>query len=58
MSSPGALVSAYADRFTRLGGNILRVEAQTLRQNQRCWWVATEAGEFEAEAMVVALEPW
>jgi len=58
VSSPGALVTAYADLFTRSGGSILRGEAQTLRQSPHGWSVATDAGEIEAEAVVVALGPW
>jgi D-amino-acid dehydrogenase len=58
VSSPGALVTAYADLFTRSGGSILRGEAQTLRQTQHGWSVATDGGEIEAEAVVVALGPW
>ena len=58
VSSPGALVSAYADLFTRSGGSILRGEAQTLRQVQSGWSLVTEAGEIEAAAIVVALGPW
>jgi len=58
VSNPGALVAAYADLFTRSGGSILRGEAQTLRQSQKGWSVVTEAGEIEAECVVVALGPW
>jgi D-amino-acid dehydrogenase len=58
VSSPGALVSAYADLFTRAGGSILRGEAQTLRPSQNRWSLVTEAGEIDAEAVVVALGPW
>ena len=58
VSSPGALVTAYADLFTRSGGSILRGEAQTLRQSPHGWSVATNAGEIGAEAVVVALGPW
>jgi D-amino-acid dehydrogenase len=58
VSSPSALVSAYAELFTRSGGSILRGEAQTLRQSQNGWSVVTEAGEIESEAVVVAMGPW
>ncbi|WP_024515255.1 FAD-binding oxidoreductase [Bradyrhizobium sp. Tv2a-2] len=58
VSSPGALVSAYADLFTRSGGSILRGEAQTLRQCHNGWSVVTETGEIESEAVVVAMGPW
>jgi D-amino-acid dehydrogenase len=58
VSNPGALVTAYADLFTRSGGSIVRGEAQTLRQSRGGWSVVTEAGDMEAEAVVVALGPW
>jgi len=58
VSDPGALVSAYADLFTRSGGSILRGDAQTLSESHGIWTVATEAGPIEAEAAVVALGPW
>jgi D-amino-acid dehydrogenase len=58
VSNPGALVTAYADLFTRSGGSIVSGEAQTLRQSQSGWSVVTEAGEIEAESVVVALGPW
>jgi len=58
VSNPGALVTAYADLFTRAGGSIVRGEAQTLRQSQSGWSVVTEEGEIGAEAVVVALGPW
>jgi D-amino-acid dehydrogenase len=56
--NPGALVTAYADLFSRSGGSIVRGEAQTLRQSRNGWSLVTEAGEIEAEAAVVALGPW
>jgi len=58
VSNPGALVTAYSDLFTRAGGSIVRGEAQTLRQSQSGWSVVTEAGEIEAESVVIALGPW
>ena len=58
VSDPGALVTAYADLFTRAGGSILRGDAQTLSESHGIWTVATEAGPIEAEVTVVALGPW
>lgn len=59
VSDPGALVSAYAALFTRLGGCILRGDAQTLSENGRGGWSAfSEEGRIEAEAAVIALGPW
>jgi D-amino-acid dehydrogenase len=58
VSDPGALVSAYADLFTRSGGRILRGDAHSLATRQGGWSVVTEAGPVDAEAVVVALGPW
>jgi D-amino-acid dehydrogenase len=58
VSDPGALVSAYADLFTRSGGTLLRGDAQTLDKSRRGWSLSTQAGSLEAEAVVVALGPW
>ncbi|MET4449550.1 D-amino-acid dehydrogenase [Bradyrhizobium sp. GM2.2] len=59
VSDPGALVSAYADLFTRLGGCILRGDAQSLVQRSGGGWsILTENGRIEAEAVVIALGPW
>jgi D-amino-acid dehydrogenase len=58
ISNPGALVTAYSELFTRSGGSIVRGEAQSLRQSRNGWSVATEAGEIEAESVVIALGPW
>jgi D-amino-acid dehydrogenase len=57
-SDPGALVAAYANLFTRLGGKIVRGDAQTLIESGGGWSVATAEGLVEAEAALVALGPW
>lgn len=58
-SDPGALISAYADLFTRLGGCILRGDARSLRETGSGGWsAATQNGRIEAEAAVIALGPW
>jgi D-amino-acid dehydrogenase len=58
VSEPGALVTAYANLFTRLGGKLLRGDANTLIQSGGGWLVMTDEGRIEAEAAVVALGPW
>lgn len=56
---PGALVSAYANLFTRLGGRIIRGDAQSLvKSGSGGWSIVAEDGPMEAEAAVVALGPW
>ena len=58
VSEPGALVAAYAHLFERLGGTIVRGDAETLAQTKKSWAVRTATGRLEAEAVVVALGPW
>ena len=58
VSEPGALVTAYANLFTRLGGKLLRGDATTLVESAAGWSVMTDDGRIEAEAVVVALGPW
>jgi D-lysine oxidase len=58
ISEPGALVAAYAHLFERLGGTIVRGNAETLTQAGKGWAVTSAAGRLEAEAAVVALGPW
>jgi len=58
ISEPGALVAAYAHLFERLGGTIVRGDAETLTQTGKGWSVTSATGRLEAEAVVVALGPW
>jgi D-amino-acid dehydrogenase len=58
VSEPGALVAAYAHLFERLGGTIMRGDAETLVQTAKGWAVTSATGRLEAEAAVVALGPW
>jgi D-amino-acid dehydrogenase len=58
VSDPGALVTSYADLFKRLGGRIVRGEAQTLTESRAGWSVVVEDGRIEVETAVVALGPW
>ena len=58
VSNPGALVTAYAELFERLGGKILVGDAETLAARSSGWSVATSIGPIDAEAAVVALGPW
>jgi D-amino-acid dehydrogenase len=57
-SDPGALVTAYAELFQRLGGTVLRGDAQSLAQTATGWSVVTEGGRIDAEMAVVTLGPW
>jgi D-amino-acid dehydrogenase len=58
VSDPGALVTSYANLFKRLGGQIVRGEAQTLTESRAGWSVVVEDGRIEVETAVVALGPW
>jgi len=58
VSEPGALVTAYANLFTRLGGKLLGGDATTLVERDGGWSVMTDDGRVEAEAAVIALGPW
>jgi D-amino-acid dehydrogenase len=58
VSNPGALVTAYAELFERLGGKILVGDAETLAARGSGWSIATSNGPIDAEAAVVALGPW
>lgn len=58
VSDPGALVTAYASLFQRLGGRILSGDATTLRQTATGWSVQTAEGLVDAPSIVVALGPW
>jgi len=58
VSDPGALVAAYANLFVRLGGKIVRGNADTLTESHGGWAVTTNEGRIAAEAALVALGPW
>jgi D-amino-acid dehydrogenase len=58
VSDPGALVVAYANLFVRLGGKIVRGDAETLTESHGGWAVTTNEGRIAAEAALVALGPW
>ncbi len=58
VSDPGALVTAYAELFQRLGGTIVLGDAQTLKQTATGWSALTDNGPVDAEAAVVTLGPW
>jgi D-amino-acid dehydrogenase len=58
ISDPGALVSAYAALFERLGGRFEKAGIGAVRRNGAGWVVETDAGAQKAERVVVALGPW
>ena len=58
VSDPGALVTAYAELFERLGGRIVLGDAQSLQQTATGWSVDTDQGRIDAPNAVVTLGPW
>ncbi|WP_245333272.1 NAD(P)/FAD-dependent oxidoreductase, partial [Bradyrhizobium guangdongense] len=58
VSDPGALVTAYAELFERLGGTIVLGNAQSLQQTATGWSVDTDNGRLDAPHAVVTLGPW
>jgi len=58
VSNPGAVAKAYAELFTKLGGVILKGNAQTLHRSGQNWRVDTDEGPIDAKDAVVALGPW
>jgi D-amino-acid dehydrogenase len=58
VSNPGAVAKAYAELFTKLGGVILKGNAQTLHRSGQNWRVDTDEGPVDAKDAVVALGPW
>ncbi|PMS16650.1 amino acid dehydrogenase [Trinickia dabaoshanensis] len=55
VTDPGALVTAYARHFEKLGGRLFLGDAATLREG---WSVQTEHGAIESKRIVLALGPW
>ncbi|WP_150700198.1 NAD(P)/FAD-dependent oxidoreductase [Pandoraea terrae] len=58
VSDPGALVTAYAALFVRLGGRIFLGDAKSLRESGGRWVVHTQDGDVDAKHAVIALGPW
>ena len=58
VSNPLAVTKAYAERFSALGGVILKGDARTLDRANGGWRVTTGAGPLDADNAVVALGPW
>jgi D-amino-acid dehydrogenase len=58
VSNPRAVVRAYAERFSALGGVILQGDARTLHRSESRWRVDTDEGHVDADQVVVSLGPW
>jgi D-amino-acid dehydrogenase len=58
VTNPLAVTEAYAARFTKLGGVILKGDARTLHRSGDIWRVDTDEGPVDAKDAVVALGPW
>lgn len=55
VNDPGALVTAYARYFERLGGHFFFGDALTLSGQ---WTIKTERGQINSNSVVIALGPW
>ncbi len=58
LSNPGAVTRAFTDRFSALGGVLLKGDARTLHRADGRWRVDTGEGPVDAPQAVVALGPW
>ncbi len=58
LSNPGAVTRAFTDRFSALGGVLLKGDARTLHRADGRWRVDTDEGPVDAPQAVVALGPW
>ncbi len=58
ITDPLAVTTAYAARFTALGGLTLKGDARSLHRNGGQWRIETGEGPVDAKEVVVALGPW
>lgn len=58
VTDPGGLVSTYASEFEKRGGTIMQATATQLSQQESGWKVTTDAGDVEADELVLATGPW
>ena len=57
MSDPNALVTAYANYFEQIGGQLFEGDANSLTSNAP-WLVRSKEGELRADNVVIAMGPW
>ncbi|KTD25399.1 FAD dependent oxidoreductase [Legionella lansingensis] len=55
VSDPGALVTAYANHFERIGGRFFFGNADSLSER---WTLKTDQSQIKGDAVVVTLGPW
>ena len=58
LSNPLAVTQAYAARFAKLGGVMVKGDARTLHRSGSGWRVETDEGGINSSEVVVALGPW
>ena len=58
VSNPLGVTKAYAARFSKLGGVILKGDARTLHRVEGRWRVDTAEGPVDAGEAIVTLGPW
>ncbi len=57
VSDPNALVTAYANYFEQIGGQLFEGDANSLTSNAP-WLVRSKEGELRADNVVIAMGPW
>jgi D-amino-acid dehydrogenase len=58
VKDPGALVTAYFDLYTKLGGTFVRGAAKGLVQETKGWSADVDGQRHQARQAVIALGPW
>ncbi|MCB8889884.1 NAD(P)/FAD-dependent oxidoreductase [Vreelandella malpeensis] len=58
VADPGALVAAYADAFTQMGGRICQADIQRIAPRGEGFEVQTDQETFTPDDVVMALGPW
>ncbi len=58
LTNPGAVVKAYAERFSREGGAYIRALATGLESDANGWRIETQGGAIDAKQIVACTGPW
>lgn len=58
ITNPGALVKAYAERFTSDGGVFLKANVKRINYYANKWRVGTPSGTMEAPDIILCMGPW
>jgi D-amino-acid dehydrogenase len=58
LTNPGAVVTAYTEKFVRDGGKFLKAKAHNLQSNGDAWRVETSNGTIQAQQVALCTGPW